>query len=279
MSNKSVKKVMEETRNRGYEEVDLQDKNITNVADIPYLLNMRNITTLTLSHNRITKLPDAVANLTSLENLNLFNNDLETLPITICNLPKLRFLNCGINKLKELPKGFGACPTLEVLDLTYNNLTDNSFPGNFFYLAPIRALYLGDNEFEVLPPAIKNLVNLQVLVVRDNDLISIPKEIGELTKLKELHIQNNRLTVLPPELGYLDLVSPKHTLRAENNPWIKEIADQLVLGTSHVLTYLRTTGDNGYQRRYEAVLAKHSAPPPKKEREKTLKRKKDEKKK
>lgn len=39
-----------------------------------------------------------------------------------------------INKLKELPKGFGACPTLEVLDLTYNNLTDASFPGNFFYL-------------------------------------------------------------------------------------------------------------------------------------------------
>ena len=47
--------------------------------------------------------------------------------------------------------------------------------------------------------------------------------------------------------GYLDLVSPKHMLRAENNPWIKEIADQLVLGTSHVLTYLRTTGENGYE--------------------------------
>lgn len=36
-------------------------------------------------------------------------------------------------------------------------------------------------------------------------------------------------------------------LRADNNPWIKEIADQLVLGTSHVLTYLRTTGENGYE--------------------------------
>jgi len=29
--------------------------------------------------------------------------------------------------------------------------------------APLRALYLGDNEFEVLPPEIKNLVNLQVV--------------------------------------------------------------------------------------------------------------------
>lgn len=49
-------------------------------------------------------------------------------------------------------------------------------------------------------------------------------------------------------VGYLDLVSPKHMLRAENNPWIKEIADQIVLGTSHILTYLRTTGENGYER-------------------------------
>lgn len=46
----------------------------------------------------------------------------------------------SINKLSELPKGFGACPTLEVLDLTYNNLHDKSFPGNFFYLGKSASL-------------------------------------------------------------------------------------------------------------------------------------------
>ena len=37
MAAKSVKKIMEETKNRGYEEIDLQDKSIVNVADVPYL--------------------------------------------------------------------------------------------------------------------------------------------------------------------------------------------------------------------------------------------------
>lgn len=39
-----------------------------------------------------------------------------------------------MNKLNELPRGFGAFPALEVLDLTYNNLSENSFPGNFFMM-------------------------------------------------------------------------------------------------------------------------------------------------
>lgn len=34
---------------------------------------------------------------------------------------------------------------------------------NLLTLAPLRALYLGDNEFERLSPEIKNLVNLQVV--------------------------------------------------------------------------------------------------------------------
>lgn len=39
-----------------------------------------------------------------------------------------------MNKLATLPRGFGAFPVLEVLDLTYNNLTENSLPGNFFMM-------------------------------------------------------------------------------------------------------------------------------------------------
>lgn len=87
MAQKSVKKIMEESKSRGYEEIDLQDKSITNVADIPHLcklvfyfyvcsmllkikkitskdhyhsfffsffaVQMRNLSILTLSHNRI----------------------------------------------------------------------------------------------------------------------------------------------------------------------------------------------------------------------------------
>eukprot|EP00795_Rhopilema_esculentum_P014645 gene14645-5732_t len=220
---KSVKKVMEEYVDRNETELDLQDRGIENLLDVPFLT-----------------LPPSLADLTNLENLNLFNNELENIPTTICNLPKLKFLNLALNHLKTLPKGFGACPMLEVLDLTYNNLTESSLSANFFYLEPLRALYLGDNEFEVFPGDVKHLKNLQVLVLRDNDLIELPPEVGELSRLKELHIQNNRLQVLPPEIVSLDLVSNKRVLKGENNPWISEIADQFALGVYHVMTYLKT---------------------------------------
>jgi hypothetical protein len=39
-----------------------------------------------------------------------------------------------MNRLSVLPRGFGSFPSLEVLDLTYNNLSERSLPGNFFFI-------------------------------------------------------------------------------------------------------------------------------------------------
>jgi hypothetical protein len=40
--------------------------------------------------------------------------------------------------------------------------------------------------------------------------------------------------------GNLDLVSNKSVLKMENNPWVTPIADQLQVGVSHVMDYIRT---------------------------------------
>ncbi|XP_029865919.1 ras suppressor protein 1 isoform X5 [Aquila chrysaetos chrysaetos] len=173
----------------------------------------------------------------------------------------------NMNRLNTLPRGFGSLPALEVLDLTYNNLNENSLPGNFFYLTTLRALYLSDNDFEILPPDIGKLTKLQILSLRDNDLVSLPKEIGELTQLKELHIQGNRLTVLPPELGNLDLTGQKQVFKAENNPWVTPIADQFQLGVSHVFEYIRSET-------YKYLYGRHmqaNPEPPKKNNDKSKK--------
>ena len=45
-----------------------------------------------------------------------------------------------MNKLGSLPRGFGAFPVLEVLDLSYNNLTENGLPGNFFMIGKSASL-------------------------------------------------------------------------------------------------------------------------------------------
>lgn len=52
-----------------------------------------------------------------------------------------------MNRLDSLPRGFGALPVLEVLDLTYNNLNENSLPGNFFMLGIPKNIFIL-NQYE-----------------------------------------------------------------------------------------------------------------------------------
>ncbi|ROT73168.1 putative ras suppressor protein 1 isoform X1 [Penaeus vannamei] len=132
---KAARKALDEARETGNPELDLQEKQITSLEELPGLLSLEHITRLTLTHNRLTKVPAAIANLINLEILNLFNNIIEELPTSISSLNKLRILNVGMNRLDELPRGFGSFPVLEVLDITYNNISEgDSLPGNFFML-------------------------------------------------------------------------------------------------------------------------------------------------
>ncbi|MEJ1284402.1 Ras suppressor protein 1 [Cricetulus griseus] len=244
---KSLKKLVEESREKNQPEVDMSDRGISNMLDVNGLFSLAHITQLVLSHNKLTTVPPNVAELKNLEVLNFFNNQIEELPTQISSLQKLKHLNLGMNRLNTLPRGFGSLPALEVLDLTYNNLNEHSLPGNFFYLTTLRALYLSDNDFEILPPDIGKLTKLQILSLRDNDLISLPKEIGELTQLKELHIQGNRLTVLPPELANFQFslwprvgVSPPPLITSEpmtvevTLPFCKKIMNGMDLESQHL---------------------------------------------
>lgn len=252
-----LKKVIEDCNTP---ELDLGDRGVVSILEVPGLMELKHLTRLTLCHNKMTSLPPSIANFLSLEILNCFNNALEELPTTLSSMPRLRILNVGMNKLNSLPRGFGACPQLEVLDCTYNNLNEHSLPANFFCLDTLRALYLGDNDFEYLPPEIGRLKGLQILSMRENDLVALPKEIGELQRLRELHIQGNRLTVLPPELGNIDLMGTKQVFKAENNPWVTPIADQFQVGISHVFDYIRS---DTYKFLYGRHISANAPLPPK----------------
>jgi len=252
--------------NETEDEADFSDRGFIGIEEIPNIMYMQNITRLTLSHNKIKSLPPSLANLSNLEQINLFNNQLEDLPVSLSSMPKLKILNIGMNRLNTLLRGFGAFPALEVLDLTYNNLNEKSLPGNFFMMETLRGLYLADNEFEHLSPEIGNLKNLQILVLRDNDLIILPPEVGQLTRLRELHIQNNRLSVLPPELGQLDLCSHRSVVRMEGNPWVPPIADQLLIGVTHVMEYIRTDTYKFLYGRHSQSMSPGAVPPRNEER-------------
>ena len=63
---------------------------VTLDPDMSRLWGMKNITRLTLAHNKISDLPPALATLENLEILNLFNNNLEEVPGSLSGMPKLR---------------------------------------------------------------------------------------------------------------------------------------------------------------------------------------------
>ncbi|XP_018496802.1 ras suppressor protein 1 [Galendromus occidentalis] len=255
-----IRKVIDDAREKGSTEIDLKEKNIHRFEEIPGIFNMEWITGLSLAHNNLKTVPASISNLYNLEYLNMYNNHLEELPSTISTLPKLKILILAMNRLSVLPRGFGGFAVLEVLDLSYNNLNEASLPNNFWSMTTLRALYLSDNDFETIPSEVGNLTDIQILSFRENDVVSIPREIGSFGRLRELHLQGNRLTLIPPELGQLDLVTQRCIIRLENNPWIQPIADQLEVGVSHVIDFIRT---DQYRYIYEKQLQQGTTAPPK----------------
>ncbi|XP_002126629.2 ras suppressor protein 1-like [Ciona intestinalis] len=257
-----LKKIVEDSKNQKMKVIDLSDRGIQNLNEVPGLMMLEHVTHLTMSHNKLAAVPPSIGELVNLEMLNLFNNHIEELPTSLSGLMKLKILNLGMNRLSHLPRGFGSFAKLEMLDLSYNNLSENSLPSNFFFMTTLRTLYLADNDFETFPANINKLQDMQVLSLRDNDLISLPKEVGELLKLKELHIQGNRLTVLPPELGNLELTGPNNVFKADRNPWVAPILEQFMLGNSHVFGYIRS---DTYKYLHGRHIHAEPAPPPKKD--------------
>lgn len=142
------------------------------------------------------------------------------------------------------------------------------------YLATLRALYLGDNDFESFPEDVENLKNLQILVLRENDLIDLPRQLASLDKLRELHIQGNRLQVIPPDLGALDLLDrgkqSTKTLRVENNPWIAPLRDAYLKG--HVEGFWNYVRSDNYRHLYESHPRGVGSPPPKRNKDKKISR-------
>lgn len=65
-------------------------------------LCLTHITTLDLSHNRLTRLPNNFGSLSNLRYLDLSKNQISTVPLSFCNLKVLSWLDLSDNPL--LPK-------------------------------------------------------------------------------------------------------------------------------------------------------------------------------
>ncbi|XP_062095201.1 probable LRR receptor-like serine/threonine-protein kinase At3g47570 [Humulus lupulus] len=172
-------------------------------------------------------IPESFSNASKLEILDVSENHfVGKVPASFgVNLPHLRSLNLEINQLgKNLPNSLDFiaslknCSQMEMLSLAYNNF-GGPLPKSLANLsAQITQLYLGGNQISgIIPPALKNLVNL-ILLTMENNLLEgvIPTSLGKLRLLQMLLLNGNALSgEIPSSLGNLTQLSELNL--SENN--------------------------------------------------------------
>lgn len=168
---------------------------------------------LDLSKNKISSLPENIANFQLLKQFKIDSNRLENLPDVIVNLKKLEMLNASSNHISSLPRMF-------------SNLSN------------LKQLYLNNNKFRHFPLQLIGLPNLDVVELSNNKIIEIPRGMSDFHAV-ELNLSQNEIskisedTHLAPRLKILrleenclliDAISPTllrdsklHTLNLEGN--------------------------------------------------------------
>jgi len=146
-------------------DLDAGNKSITDIAGLEYAINL---TTLNLSGNQLTSIPESFGNLTNLTELSIYNNPLTNLPESFGNLTNLTGLLIYRNPLTTIPESFG-------------NLTN------------LTGLYIEGTQLTSLPESLGNLTNLTELYILTTPLTSLPESLGNLTNLMGLYIDGNQL--------------------------------------------------------------------------------------
>uniref|UniRef100_A0A8C3N349 Uncharacterized protein n=1 Tax=Geospiza parvula TaxID=87175 RepID=A0A8C3N349_GEOPR len=127
-------------------------------------------------HGSLTSLPPDFGNLRCLTHLDLSFNRLSTLPSCILHLPSLRVLLVSHNCLVTLPEDFGCLSKLTFFSAMKNQLKD--LPQSIGELSMLQDLDLSENALELLPEEVGNLHNCTELDLSGNCLSSIPDSLG-----------------------------------------------------------------------------------------------------
>ncbi|NWW74286.1 PIDD1 protein, partial [Climacteris rufus] len=178
--------------------------------------NLRCLTHLDLSFNRLSTLPSCILHLPNLRVLLVSHNSLVTLPEDFGCLSKLTFFSAMKNQLKGLPQSIGKLSMLQDLDLSENAL--ESLPEEVGNLHNCRELDLSGNHLSSIPDSLANLKSLHQLHLHSNLLVTVPASLASLPSLSRLDLQNNCLRAVPPEIQASPFVRLRGNPLGETEP-------------------------------------------------------------
>lgn len=154
---------------------------------------------LDLSALKLHKCPPlARLNKTDILCIKLHDNNLTEFPPELKDMEQLQVIDLSRNNITELSGVVGKCNNLTKLILNSNNLTDIS---EVTKAKSLIVLHAEKNNIQEIPPALKELRDLQSLNLGHNKITELPEEIGECQKLNTLVLNYNKLTTLPDSMG------------------------------------------------------------------------------
>lgn len=162
----------------------LADNDLSEISD--QIGSFKKLRMLDLGHNKLTSLPDSLADLTGLTDfLYLHDNQLASLPPGLGRLTRLRYMN--ENAFEAFPECVCSMASLIELRASGNRLT--SVPESIGRLSGLRELYLRNNRLTSLPESITGLRELRQLDLRSNPLMHLPTTIAGLPRLEKLDLR------------------------------------------------------------------------------------------
>lgn len=211
---------------------------------------LRCLTELDVTGNKLCVLPASFAKLTSLERLTLTNNKIVELPNDFGSISKLAKLLVQQNALQSLPKSIGELTSLELVDFSSNQL--GALPTSIGELPNLATLVLNLNLLRELPESLASLPRLRVLHASRNLLQALPHNFGDLTALEDVRLDWNSIRELPFSLRRLR--SLLRVLSLEQNPLVLPPREVVVRGVAATMAYMDKALDEFQRRSRRAVL-------------------------
>jgi Leucine-rich repeat (LRR) protein len=233
--------------------LDFEDNALT---FLPELRSFALLERLSVTKNRLTKLPESIGGCCRLDSLYADNNRIQEIHFTYEQLLELRLVNLAHNEMCALDPSIGCCSSLEILHLHYNHLI--TLPYTIGLLTKLTRLTLHDNPSvgipkQVLSAGIDVAVDFLKKMLDANEkkqiwlnnmhLYTVPlpnvsqvQEFATWRRIRVLNLDRNELHNLPVELCVLDeleVLSVEHNLLTTVTPTLMQLSRLQVLAVGN----------------------------------------------